>query len=115
MLRAQCDYVSDSESPQVVCFSLNKSIRSYLISLDDAACAIHIALHSYFDFISMAQYATISRGMQNGLQIFTEKVGADGESQTVQRDPVYADNALLPIEHANRVGDKILAYMTEVS
>eukprot|EP00953_Heterococcus_sp_UTEX-ZZ885_P018270 10201-Heterococcus_DN1.PRE.1 len=63
----------------------------------------------------MAQYATISRGMQNGLQIFTEKVGADGESQTVQRDPLYADNALLPIEHANRVGDKILAYMTDVT
>jgi hypothetical protein len=48
------------------------------------------------------------------LQIFTEKVGADGETQTVQRDPLYADNVLLPTEHAHRVGDKILAYMTEV-
>lgn len=62
----------------------------------------------YFDFISFAQHASIAEAMRNGRQFFEEKVGAEGERRTVQRNPDYADNALLPAEHARRVGDKML-------
>lgn len=62
----------------------------------------------YFDFISFAQYASVAEAMRNGRDIFDEKVGAEGEKRTVQRDPEFKDNALLPAEHARRVGDRIL-------
>ncbi|CAM9178448.1 unnamed protein product [Discosporangium mesarthrocarpum] len=68
---------------------------------------------AYFDFISFAQYASISRGMKAGRGIFEESVGAEGEKKTVQRDPTFADNRLLPGEHSRRVGDRILAYLQE--
>ncbi|CAM9135963.1 unnamed protein product [Ascophyllum nodosum] len=67
----------------------------------------------YFDFISFAQYATIAMAMRNGRDIFEEKVGAEGDKRTVQRDPELKDNGRLPEEHARRVGDRILAYCTE--
>lgn len=62
----------------------------------------------YFDFISFAQYASVAMAMRNGRDIFEEKVGADGEKRTVQRDPEFLDNARLPEEHARRTGDRIL-------
>mmetsp|Transcript_28167 Transcript_28167/g.36423 ORF Transcript_28167/g.36423 Transcript_28167/m.36423 type:complete len:325 (-) Transcript_28167:298-1272(-) len=67
----------------------------------------------YFDFISFAQYHTISEAMKNGQQVFIEKCGAEGEEQTVRRDPQFANNALLPVEHSSRVGDRILAFLNE--
>lgn len=62
----------------------------------------------YFDFISFAQYASVAMAIRNGRDIFEEKVGAEGEKRTVQRDPEFKDNGLLPDEHARRVGDRIL-------
>ena len=53
--------------------------------------------------------------MRFNLQLFTEKVGADGETQTVRRAPELEDDTLLPGEHARRVGDKILQYVLEVN
>ncbi|CAM9397113.1 unnamed protein product [Scytosiphon promiscuus] len=67
----------------------------------------------YFDFISFAQYASVADAIRNGRDFFEEKVGADGEKRTVQRDADFKDNARLPEEHARRVGDKILTYCTE--
>lgn len=66
----------------------------------------------YFDFISFAQYASVAEAMRNGRDIFEEKVGAEGEKRTVQRNPDYADNSLLPAEHSRRVGDKMLVSTT---
>lgn len=43
----------------------------------------------YFDFISAAQFATITRAMENGQQIFEELVGAEGEKTVVK----YASSA----------------------
>lgn len=45
--------------------------------------------------------------------IFEEKIGANGESQTVSRDPALADNALLPREHSKRVGEAVLKKILE--
>ncbi|CAM9766324.1 unnamed protein product [Chrysoparadoxa australica] len=66
----------------------------------------------YFDFISFAQYSAISTAMDKGEMVFVEKVNAAGDEQMVRRDPSLL-NAQLPGEHANRVGQRILAYMTE--
>ncbi|CAN0027006.1 unnamed protein product, partial [Choristocarpus tenellus] len=63
---------------------------------------------NYFDFISFAQYASISAGMRSGREIFEERVGAEGEKITVQRDPGLFENSRLPDEHSRRVGDRIL-------
>lgn len=68
---------------------------------------------NYFDFISFAQYATISEKCRNGLQEFVEKEGADGISSIVRRNPQYRDNRLLPLAHSNIVGDKILSFILE--
>lgn len=62
----------------------------------------------YFDFISFAQYASVAEAMRNGRYFFEEKVGAEGDKRTVQRDADFKDNARLPEEHARRVGDRIL-------
>ena len=62
----------------------------------------------YFDFISFAQYASVAAAMRNGRDFFEEKVGAEGDKRTVQRDADFKDNARLPEEHARRVGDRIL-------
>lgn len=62
----------------------------------------------YFDFISFAQYASVAEAMRNGRDIFEERVGAEGEKRTVQRNPDFGDNSRLPAEHAKRVGDRIL-------
>lgn len=62
----------------------------------------------YFDFISFAQYASVAAAMRNGRDIFEERIGAEGEKQTVQRNPDFSDNGKLPEEHSRRVGDRIL-------
>eukprot|EP00903_Cladosiphon_okamuranus_P009698 g9226.t1 len=67
----------------------------------------------YFDFISFAQYATVAAAMRDGRDFFEEKVGAEGDKRTVQRDADLQDNARLPEEHSRRVGDRILAYCVE--
>ncbi|CAM9280967.1 unnamed protein product [Pylaiella littoralis] len=67
----------------------------------------------YFDFISFAQYASIAEAMRNGRDFFEERVGAEGDKRTVQRDANFKDNARLPQEHARRVGDRLLAYCAD--
>lgn len=62
----------------------------------------------YFDFISFAQYVVISEAMKNGKYEFVEKVGADGNSTIVRRDPALISNNDLPLIHSQRVGDAIL-------
>lgn len=69
----------------------------------------------YFDFISFAQYASVAAAMRNGRDIFEERIGAEGEKQTVQRNPDFADNGKLPEEHSRRVGDRILVRPTSSS
>ncbi len=62
----------------------------------------------YFDFISAAQYATITNLMTDSpSEIFEERVGADGATQLVRRDPSVR-NAMLPSLFVERVGDRIL-------
>ncbi|GAB5029937.1 Hypothetical protein NocV09_00200710 [Nannochloropsis oceanica] len=66
---------------------------------------------SYFDFISFAQYCTLNEEMRHGKMVFVELISAEGEKQVVRRadDPsLPQDNALLPAEHARRVGQRIL-------
>eukprot|EP00854_Cymbomonas_tetramitiformis_P030445 gene30445-38053_t len=61
----------------------------------------------YFDFISFAQYLTVSKQIPKGEQVFTEQVNAEGETRTVRRDPALRDNSRLPDVIAERVGDLI--------
>jgi hypothetical protein len=62
----------------------------------------------YFDFISAAQYATITKIMRNDAQdFFEERVGAEGTKQLVRRDPSVS-NAMLPSLFIERVGDRVL-------
>ena len=62
----------------------------------------------YFDFISAAQYATITKLMrEDATSVFEEKVGAEGLSQLVQRDPSVS-NSMLPSLLLERVGDRLL-------
>ena len=67
----------------------------------------------YFDFISFAQYATIAAGMRDAVQVFEERVDADGMVQVVSRPQDLADNAALPSAHATRVGDVLLDFIIE--
>jgi hypothetical protein len=63
---------------------------------------------AYFDFISAAQYATISKLMrETPSRVFEERVGADGETRVVQRNPLVSDTAL-PALLLERAGDRIL-------
>lgn len=75
---------------------------------------------NYFDFISFAQYATISREINNPPGVFEEQqpveVG-DGQPQkfnavVVKRDPSLT-NADLPIRHTELVGNEILDKLLE--
>ena len=69
---------------------------------------------AYFDFISFVQYATLAQGMRNGRSVFEELVDAEGSSAIVRRDPsLPQSNELLPSAHAERVGERILAWMDE--
>lgn len=65
----------------------------------------------YFDFISFAQYAVISEAIKNGKYEFVEKVGADGNTTIVHRDPALSSNIGLPFVHSQRVGDAMLKYV----
>lgn len=61
----------------------------------------------YFDFISAVQFETISREMKQGKQVFKEYCGdgcTDGYA-IVTRPPELQDNALLPSEFCNRLGE----------
>ena len=71
----------------------------------------------YFDFISFAQYLTISKEIPAAAMVFTESQGVDSEPQVVRRDPRLMDNEKLPAELYRLVGDAIytaLAYGFEV-
>jgi hypothetical protein len=62
----------------------------------------------YFDFISAAQYATITNLMTDSpSEMFEERINAEGATQLVQRDPTVR-NAMLPSLFIERVGDRIL-------
>lgn len=75
---------------------------------------------NYFDFISFAQYATISREIVNPPVVFEEQqpveVG-DGEAQqfvkvVVRRDPSLTNN-ILSQKHSELVGNSILDKLNE--
>jgi hypothetical protein len=66
---------------------------------------------AYFDFISFAQYVVLSDKMKSGKVDFIEKVGAEGETVSVHRDPQWTDNSILPTVHSSLVGDKILQFI----
>jgi len=54
--------------------------------------------------------------MRHGKLVFVELISAEGEKQVVRRadDPsLPQDNALLPAEHARRVGERILSKFLE--
>jgi len=65
----------------------------------------------YFDFISSAQFATITQEMRRGQTFFTELINAEGLSQVVQRDgsKTPLDNSLLPPAFFQLSGDRIYA------
>lgn len=74
-----------------------------------------------FDFISYAQYTTISREIvQDPPYVFVEKQPvevAEGQPQTfvdvVIRRDTSLTNKLLPVEHWKRVGRRVLNYLEE--
>eukprot|EP01031_Cornospumella_fuschlensis_P037613 gene37613-45690_t len=63
---------------------------------------------AYFDFISFAQYATISAQLREAKQSFVELVNASGDAVVVKRPFRYSDDAALPLFHSALVGDKLL-------
>jgi len=64
----------------------------------------------YFDFISAAQLATITREMRTGRLIFEELTGAEGTKEVVSRGPSSPqNNDLLPWALYNRAGETIYA------
>lgn len=74
----------------------------------------------YFDFISFAQYATISRDTSGDPPlVFEEQQPAEDQenadssaqrfvSKVIRRKPEYSDNSLLPVKHGEIVGSLIL-------
>lgn len=75
---------------------------------------------NYFDFISFAQYATVSREVANPASVFEEQQGVEvGEDEpqrfdtvVVRRDPSLT-NADLPRRHTELVGNAILDKLDE--
>jgi hypothetical protein len=65
----------------------------------------------YFDFISFAQYATLSWALRNGRLNFIEKYNAQGDTQVVNRATKLANNSLLPFAFRRLVGNKVLRFM----
>lgn len=61
----------------------------------------------YFDFISFAQYATISNTFQHAMTDFIEKEGAEGTSRVIRRNDSIPNNAVLPDLHSKLVGQKL--------
>ena len=68
---------------------------------------------AYFDFISFAQWATISAELSSPQHVFTELNGADGEATTVRRDQALNDDSVLPAALATEVGEALLDGLTE--
>ena len=68
---------------------------------------------AYFDFISYAQYATLTSEFKDARQVFEELIDANGTSVVVTRDPALTDNAALPGIFSQRVGDAVLAWITD--
>jgi hypothetical protein len=65
----------------------------------------------YFDFISAAQFATISQKMAppEAKMIFEERTGAEGTVSVVSRDALLQDDAVLPAAFFKTAGDKMYA------
>jgi len=63
----------------------------------------------YFDFISAAQFATISQQMGEAQSVFEERTGAEGTVSVVARDQELQDNELLPSAFFKVAGDKMYA------
>ena len=63
----------------------------------------------YFDFISAAQFATISQLMGEGKLLFEERTGAEGTKSVVSRDASLTDNEVLPAAFFKVAGDKMYA------
>lgn len=64
----------------------------------------------YFDFISAAQIATITREMRTGRLIFEELTGAEGTKEVVSRGPSSPqNNDLLPWALYKGAGEAIYA------
>jgi hypothetical protein len=61
----------------------------------------------YFDFISAAQFATISQQMVDAQKIFEERTGAEGTMTVVSRDADLQDNEQLPSAFFKVAGDKM--------
>ena len=67
----------------------------------------NLADPNYFDFISFAQYATISDTFQHAMVDFIEKSGAEGTSNVIRRNSTISDNSMLPELHSRIVGQKL--------
>ena len=67
----------------------------------------NLADPNYFDFISFAQYATISNTFQHAMTDFIEKSGAEGTSSVIRRSPSISSNTMLPELHSRLVGQKL--------
>jgi len=65
----------------------------------------------YFDHVSFCQYACIADKMRRGKQAFVQLVDANGTAESVQRDPLLANNDLLPAAHSALVGDAVLDWI----
>lgn len=74
----------------------------------------NLADASYFDFISLCQYAVISDRIKEARTDFFEKIGAEGTIQRVTRDPKLVNNGDLPAIHSYLVGEKVFMYMQQV-
>eukprot|EP00960_Hanusia_phi_P037126 752751-Hanusia_phi.AAC.2 len=61
----------------------------------------------YFDFISAAQFASITQSIQGAKQIFEETSGVENEKHVIQRDPKLKDDNLLAPRFFLRSGDKM--------
>lgn len=69
---------------------------------------------NYFDFISFAQYATLTASMRQGRTLFEELQDANGTSVLVARDgKLPSDNRELPALHARIVGERVLAALCD--
>jgi len=63
----------------------------------------------YFDLVALAQTQTVAQAMRDGLQVFTERSGAEGVPTTVRRSPLLSDNAALPEAFARLYGELVYA------
>lgn len=63
----------------------------------------------YFDFISAAQFATITQKMGEAKLVFEERTGAEGTVSLVSRDAGLKDNEALPAALFRAAGDKMYA------